>query len=82
MAQLMMHGHKVTAVHLGAHLNPQIIDIVNVPSTGMADDFAIRRLGDLRAFIKTFGQGRKAERGEEAFTRLHHLQRIIALGLQ
>jgi len=43
----------------------------------MADDFAVRRLGEHRAFVEGLRQRFEAERGEEALACLDHLHRVI-----
>jgi hypothetical protein len=47
MTQLVMDRHKIARVDLGAHLDPQIILVIEVPRAGMADNFAVGGLGDL-----------------------------------
>ena len=61
MAKLMVDRHKVAGVDLGAHLDAQIILIVEVPGAGMADDFTIARLGDLGAGPEGVRQRRKTQ---------------------
>jgi hypothetical protein len=77
-----MDGGKIVAIDLDAHLDPDIVDIIDIPGAGVAYHLAVRRLGEQRALPECLGQGFKAERGEKALSRLDHLHGIIILGDQ
>ena len=78
----MMDGDEILAVHLGAHLDTDIVLRVDIPGGGMAHHFAVKRLGDLRPFPEGLRQGRQAERAVETLADLHHFNRIVAARLQ
>ena len=48
----------------------------------MADHFAVHRLGEQRALVKSFRQRFETKRGEEALASLDHLHRVITFGGQ
>src|ERR1035438_611629 len=67
VSQFVMDGDEVFAPHLDAHLYAQIVEVIDIPSAGVAYNIAIRRLGKERALPERRGEGRKAHRREEAF---------------
>ena len=83
VSELVVDGHEVVAVDLGAHLDPQIVLIVEVPGRGMADHFAPDRPGDLRARPERLGKRRKPERSIKSLARSDHLLgRVLLLHQQ
>ena len=64
MAKLMVDGHKISAIDLDAHFDAQIIDIINIPSRSVADDFAIGRLDELRAIAQAGDDYGRSHRGD------------------
>src|SRR3546814_5918388 len=74
MPKLMVNGDEIVAVHLGAHLDPEIVLVVQIPGGGVAHHLAVARPGDLRALPERLGQRRKSQRGEKALAGLHHLR--------
>ena len=82
MAEFVMDRHEIARIDLSTHFDSQIIDIIDIPSARMADNFAVGWLGDLRALIKTRRECGETKRGIKALARLDHFERIIALGGQ
>jgi hypothetical protein len=82
MPQLVVDRGEVVSIHLDAHLDADIVLVVDIPGAGMAHDLAVGRLHELRTLPEGFGQRRKAQRREECLTALHHLHRVILLGLE
>ena len=56
VAQLVVDGLEIVRVDLDAHLDAQVVDVVDVPGRGMTDDVAIARPRDQRAFPEGLGQ--------------------------
>src|SRR5262249_54940768 len=79
VTEFMMNGDEVLVANLNAHLDAQIVFTINVPSVGVADDFAITRLGEQRAFPECFGKRLKAQGLVEIFSVLHHAHSIELL---
>ncbi len=73
VAKLVVDGHEVVGIDLGAHLDAQVVLVVEVPGRGVADHFAVARAGDLRALPEAGRKRREAKRGVEALAGLHHL---------
>ena len=82
VAELVVDGGEVVAIHLDAHLDANIVLGIDIPGTGVANDFAVRRFGEQRPFVEGLWQRLKTERREKAFAGIDHLQRIIALCLE
>ena len=59
VAELVVDGDEIVAVHARAHLDAQILVIVDVPGRGVADHLAVARLGDHRTRQKVSGSGAK-----------------------
>ncbi|PAV69275.1 hypothetical protein WR25_20213 [Diploscapter pachys] len=78
----MVDRDEIVAVHLGTHLDADIVHIVDIPCRRMADHLAIGRLHDLRTLPERLGQRREAERRVKGLALLHHANGIIALRLQ
>src|SRR3546814_19977257 len=68
----MMNSNEIVAINLGAHLDTDIVLVVDIPGTGVADDLPILGLCDHRPGPKGFGQGRKSQRAVKTFTGFHH----------
>ena len=64
---------KSSRIALDAHLDAQVVLVVDVPGRGVAHDFAVRGLGEHRAAVEGRRQRREAERGEEALADLDHV---------
>ena len=79
MAKLVVDGGEVVGVLFDAHLDAQIIDIVDVPGRGMAHHFAVSRFGKLAAFPEGCWQSLKTQRGEELLAHLGHANRVKVL---
>src|SRR3546814_14781960 len=75
----MMNSNEIVAINLGAHLDTDIVLVVDIPGTGVADDLPILGLCDHRPGPKGFGQRRKSQRAVKTFTGFHHFQGIITL---
>ena len=82
VAEFVVNGDEVFAAHLDAHLDAQIVFVVDVPGAGVADDIAVGGLGEQRALPECWRQRREAQRGEEAFAVLHHAVGVEVLRLQ
>src|SRR3546814_8115489 len=72
-------SNEIVAINLVAHLDTDIVLVVDIPGTGVADDLPILGLCDHRPGPKGFGQRRKSQRAVKTFTGFHHFQGIIAL---
>ncbi len=48
VAQLVVDRHEVLGVDLDAHLDAQVVDPVDVPGAGVADDVAVGGLREQR----------------------------------
>src|SRR3546814_17406548 len=77
VAKLMMNSNEIVAISLGAHLDTDIVLVVDIPGTGVADDLPIMGLCDHRTGPKGFGKRRKSQRAVTTFTGSHHFQGII-----
>ena len=73
---------EVLRVDVDAHLDAQVVDAVDVPGAGVADDFAIARLHEQRPLPERLRQRLEAERREEPLADAHHLDGIDLLRLQ
>src|SRR5713101_7090629 len=62
VAELVVNRGEVLGVRLDTHFDPQIIFVVNTPGAGVADDIAIARLREERAFPKCRRQRLETER--------------------
>ena len=80
--ELVVNRREVFGSHVDAHLDAQIVFVVDVPGARVADDFAIARLDEERPFPERLGQRSESERGEEALADTHHLQRLDLLRFQ
>ncbi len=67
-----MDGGEVLAGDLDAHLDADVVLLVDVPGAGVADHVAVRRLVEQRALPEGLGQRRHAERGEEPLAVADH----------
>ena len=63
---LVMDGGEVVGVDLDAHLYAEVVDVIDVPCGGVADDLAIARLDELGALPEGVGERGEAEGGVEA----------------
>ena len=80
---------EVVGVDLGAHLDAQVIDIVDVPGRGVAHHFAALGANDLRLGPEAVGERVEAERFDEQLTAIRGLldngtfdqQKNVLLGL-
>ena len=79
VSQLVVDGDEIFAADLDAHFQAQVVEVVDVPGAGVADDFAVLRLDEQRALPERLGQRRKPHRGEEAFAILHHADGVDVL---
>src|SRR4029079_3186106 len=71
VTNLVVNGHEVVSIDLGAHLDAQVVLVVEVPGRCVAHDLAVARTGYLRAAPETLGKRREAQRRVEpspAFT--------------
>ena len=59
VAEFVMHGDEIHVAHLDAHLDPQIVLVVDVPGAGVADHIAIRGLVNNDRSQKVCGNGAK-----------------------
>src|SRR5580692_13160394 len=80
--KLVMNGDEVDIANLDAHLDSQIVEVIDIPRAGVADHIAITRLGQERAYPKRIGQRSEAQGFIEAFAVAHHSLGIKILGLQ
>src|SRR3546814_4015955 len=67
VAKLMMNSNEIVAINLGAHLDTDIVLVVDITGTGVADDLPILGLCDHRTGPKGFGQRRKSQRAVKNF---------------
>src|SRR5256886_15174156 len=82
MPELMMDGNKIDVANLQTRLDPQIVFIVDVPCTGVADYVAIPRLPEQRSLPEWLRQRPEAQSDEEIPAGLHHSLWIKIPGLQ
>ena len=75
-----MDGDEVVAVHLGAHLDADVVRIVDVPGRCVADHLAVGGLHDLRALPEGLRQRLEAERRVEGLALADHARRVVLLG--
>ena len=61
VTQLVVHGVEVFRVHLGTHLDADIVLIVQVPGRGVANHFPIRRAHNHGAFPERLRQRIEAQ---------------------
>src|SRR5471030_131448 len=73
MTELVMDGEKVFASNLDAHLEAQVVEVVDIPGAGVADHIAVARLEKKRALPESLRQRIETQVDEEAFAVLHHL---------
>src|SRR3546814_11753471 len=71
VAKLMMNSNEIVAINLGAHLDTDIVLVVDIPGTGVADELPILGLCDHRPGPKGFWQRRKSQRAVTTFTVFH-----------
>ena len=69
----MVDSYKIIRVHLDAHLDAKVFNIIDVPRRCVADHFAVGWLDKLRTVPKGFGQWCKADRREKALADLDHV---------
>ena len=72
VAFLVVDGGEVVGVDLDAHLYAEVVDVVDVPGGGVADDVAIAGLDELGALPEGVGQRGEAEGGVEALAVTGH----------
>ena len=77
-----MHGVEVVAIDVGAHLDADVVGVVEIPGRGVADHLAVARPGDLAALPEGLRQGRDTHGDVEVLARLDHLQRVVVGGLE
>src|SRR3546814_12327967 len=77
VAKLMMTSNEIVAINLGAHLDTDIVLVVDIPGTGVADDLPILGLCDHRPGPNGFGTRRKSQRAVKTFTGLNHFQVLL-----
>src|SRR5690348_12821641 len=70
-----MDGGEVVVADVDAHFDAQIFDSVDVPGRGVADDFAVAGMDELRALPKSLGERSEAEGGKEVFAVVNHVVR-------
>src|SRR3546814_14600234 len=75
----LFRSYEVVGIHLDAHLDADIVLVVDVPRRGVADDFAVGGLQEQAALPEGFGKRRHAERRVEILARLDHVERGLAL---
>ena len=75
VAQLVVDGGEVVGVDLDAHLYAEVVDVIDVPCGGVADDFAIAGLDELGALPEGVGERSEAEGREEALAVVDHVLR-------
>ena len=75
VAELVIDGEEILAGRLDAHLDAQIIDVVDVPRRGVTHDIAIAGFGEERALEEGGGQGFEAERNVHRLAEPHHVRR-------
>src|SRR3954464_6649028 len=73
MPKLVMNGGKVFCRDLNAHLQPDILLIVDVPSACMADHISIMRLHKQRTLPECVWQLSETERLKKRFAVVDHL---------
>src|SRR3546814_9875344 len=73
VSQLVVDDLEVVTIALDAHLDPEIVDIVDVPSRCVAHNLAVGGLHEQAAFPECCRQFFETERGEELFTRSDHI---------
>ena len=82
VAQLVVDRLEVLGVDLDAHLDAQVVDVVDVPGARVADHVAVGGLGKERPLVERLGQRVQAERREERLARADHPLGVVAVGLE
>ena len=75
VAELVVDRREILRRLIDAHLDAQIVDVVDVPGAGVTHDFAVARLDEQRSLPERLRQRIEPERREEALADLHHLGR-------
>ena len=75
VSQLVVDGGEVFGGRLDAHLDAQVVQVVDVPGVGVAHDLAILRTHEQRSLEERVRQRREAQRRVEAFAGPDHLER-------
>jgi len=78
----MVNGREILSRRFEAYFDPQIILEVNVPGAGVADHFAVARLGEQGPLPESGGQRLEAERLKKSFRVVDHPLRIYILCAQ
>ena len=76
VSELVMDRGEVFRFRLDAHLNTQVIHVIDVPGARMAHHLAIARPREERPFPESPGQRHEAKRGVETFAGPHHVLRV------
>ena len=82
VAEFMVNGLEVLGVHVDAHLDAQVVLLVDVPGRGVTDHVAVGRLDEQRALPECLRQLGEAQRAEKGLAGLHHADRVKATLLQ
>ena len=77
-----MNGAEVVGIDLDAHLEPQVVYLIDVPGAGVTDHIPIARLHEQRSLPESLRQRSKSERSKEALTVADHVERLCVLGFQ
>ncbi len=78
----MVDGDEVLGVDLDAHLDAQIVDVVDVPGARVTHDVAVLGLGEQRTLPERLRQRLEAQRREEPLAVAHHLALVDAAAAQ
>src|SRR5262245_48384737 len=76
VSQLVMNGTEVFCRDLNAHLDADVVNVVNIPGAGMANHFIVFRPQKHGAFPEGLWKRSESQRNKEAFSILHHLKVI------
>ena len=82
VAQFVMDGDKVVGGGLEAGLDAHVALVVDVPCAGMADHFAVARMGEHGALPEGVGQRVEAQRLVEALAVADQLLRVCVARLE
>src|SRR5947199_9991749 len=80
MAKLVMNSHKIFGPDLNAHLDADIVFVVDVPGAGMADHITIYGFSEQRPLPESLRQRRKTQRLIKILAVFHHAARIEIFG--
>src|SRR5215475_12212059 len=79
VAEFVVDSDKVLIANLNAHLEPDILMVINVPRAGVADHVTITRLDEERTVPEGFGRFGKAKTAAEVYAVVLHAQLAISI---